>query len=245
MKAKFRKWSPLVALGLFLVVVVIFILTAGKEDPSEAHYVQGVNELTLNGVSFTLINDIEAETYIGSMVSDVLKGCRGERVGAIESYGIMTVAVLYAVEGDARNRYLVDSKDRLYVRTDLLEETRAMLSKEESFSVFRIVGKDKDMKSLKDLEKEDVEEIFRMAKEGTEVTINATKVVTDYNNRREVFAFTEDRTLYRAALELFLYNNEVYVTTFFEGNEDKLQKQTLKGVKLTEGLREKLLGMWD
>lgn len=230
---------------LFFVAVLLFILFGGKEDTTEAHYVQGVNEITLDGVSYTLVNDIEAETYIGSMVSDIIKGCRGERIGSVQSYGIMVVAILFEVPGDTEHRYLTDSNDRLYVQTAHLEEYQKMSADPNSFCDYRMVGADKNMDSLKNLDVDTVQTILDAQENGEEVTVDDKAFIINYNNRREVFAFTSDGFLYRASFELFLYNNEVYVTTYFEGDEDTSRAQVLKGVRLPEELQLKLKEIWD
>ncbi len=245
MKEALRKWWPLVAFLLFFVAVLLFILFGGKEDTTEAHYVQGVNEITLDGVSYTLVNDIEAETYIGSMVSDIIKGCRGERIGSVQSYGIMVVAILFEVPGDTEHRYLTDSNDRLYVQTAHLEEYYKMLASPDAFCDYRMVGADKNMDSLKKLDEAAVEVILEAQEKGQEVTVEDKAFIINYDNRREVFAFTSDGFLYRARLELFLYNNEVYVTTHFEGDEDTSRAQVLKGVRLPEELQSMLKEIWN
>ena len=69
---------------------------------------------------------------------------------------------------------------------------------------------------------------------GGETTIRDASVVTDYSNRREIFAFTEDGILYKVVAELFLYQGSVYLTTGFEGDKNTAKEQKLTGVKLPE-----------
>ncbi len=241
----FRKWWPVGAFVLLFVAAFLFIIFGGEQDKTEAHYVQGVQELTLDGVSYVLLNDIESENYIGSMVSSILKGCRGERIGSIQSYGIMVVAVLFEVPGDTEHKYLTDSNDRLYVRKDCYEETKSALENPDYLCDYRMVGEDKDMEGLQPLSKETMEAIRTSKENGEEVTVTDKAFVVNYNNRREVFAFSEDGFLYQARYELFLYNNEVYVTTHFEGNEDTTREQILKGVRLPDEFQTVVKEMWN
>ena len=63
--------------------------------------------------------------------------------------------------------------------------------------------------------------------------ITDEEFLDSYGLRREIFAFTEDGLFFRASNELFIYNDEVYVTVkFLPASETKDKKAMLVGTKL-------------
>ncbi len=239
-----RKWWPFAVILLVFVVALYIILFAGNDAP-EANYVGGVDKLELDGVTYRLINDVTKEEYIGSMVRSILTAERGEKLAEIKSFGLMVIAMIYNVPGDEAQKYVIDSTGRVYVKEELYEATAAEIADEASFTDYRMVGADKSMSGLKKLSIEQVEVILDAMENGQEVSITDKPFIINYQNRREIFAFSEDGLLYRAELELFLYEETVFVTTYFAGNEDATKDQALRGVPLPEGLGEELKAIWD
>ncbi len=70
-------------------------------------------------------------------------------------------------------------------------------------------------------------------------------VTQNFKNRREIFAFTADGILYKASMELFLYQNQVYVTTRYEDRTDEKKLSILTGKLLPEELQGYFRGYWD
>ncbi len=239
-----RKWWPLAAVLLVFVVALCIILFVGNDAP-EANYVNGVDKLELDGVTYMLINDVTKEEYIGSMVRSILSAERGEKIAEIKSFGLMVIAMLYDVVGDDTQKYVIDSTGRIYIKEEFYEAAKAELADEAAFTDYRMVGTDKSMSGLKELSIEQVEMIRDAMENGQEVSITDKPFIINYQNRREIFAFSEDGLLYRAELELFLYEETVFVTTYFAGNEDATKDQALRGVPLPEELGEQIKAIWN
>ncbi len=248
MRKKHGIWGPLLALALFMIAVLVFIFTAGSQNRgAQGHYVNGVMEIRLEDENYVLLNDVESQSYIGSQVSDVIKAERGKKVGTIASYKILTLAVLYEVEGDTKGQYLVDSKERIYVRKELYEEVSAQLKEESAFCDYRIVNSEKKYDTLVDIDDEKARQTEALANDESSeglLQIDDVLVTQDFSNRREIFAFTADGVLYRARLELFLYQDQIYVTTRYEDNSDEKKPSILTGKLLPEELQEYYKSMW-
>ncbi len=248
MRKKLGIWGPVIALGVFMIAVLIFIFTAGSGNRgAEGHYVNGIREISLEDENYILINDVDSKSYIGSQVSDVWKAGRGEKVGTISSHRILTLAVLYEVTGDSERKYLVDSKERIYVRKDLYDGTMAVLAEESAFCDYRIVDSEKKYDALLDIDDEKALQTEALAKNGSSeglLQIDDVLVTQDFGNRREIFAFTEDGLLYKAKLELFLYRDKIYVTTRYEDNSDAKKPSVLTGKLLPEELQEYFKSVW-
>lgn len=248
MRKKHGWLGPLIALGIFFVAVVLFILTAGNKNRGiDVHYTNGIKEIDVDGQHYMLLNDVTSESYIGSKVSDVLKCVRGEKVGTVSSYKILTLAIVYRVEGDVSQKYLVDSRERIYVKKEFYEETKAYLEREDAFSDYRIVGAQKNVDALIDIDDEKGAMITELVNDPSAEGLFRTDDVAlteNYNNRREVFAFTTDGVLYKACLELFLHEGSVYVTTRFEDNSEKKELNVITGKLLPEELQEYFRGFW-
>ena len=248
-----RKWGIFLAAGAFFIAVLIFILTAGNSNKGKtAHYTNGTLEVEIDGVRYELINDVDGETYIGSMVSDALKAERGEKVGTVTSYGIMTVAVLYRVSGDETGELLIDARGRIYAKSGT-EEKYAALTAEECFTDYRMAVGAKTYDTLADIEDAIPAEVLKSLKEYTEgtsegmdntVRIDDPLVSEKETNRRELFVFTEDGMFYKAALELFQYNGHVYVTSGYTDNGDDAA-DVLFGLRVSEEAEEYFLKVWD
>lgn len=249
MRKKLGKWGPLIALGLFMLAALIFIMTAGNGNRGiTIHYVDGTREMEVKGEHYILINDVDSKDYIGSMVSTVLKCDRGEKVGTISSWWILTMAVVYEVQGDPNRDFLVDSRERIYIRKNLYEAKAAELEKAETFPDYRIVGKAKNYNALIDIDDEKGAALLAWANDGSSEGLYQTDsidVTQNFNNRREIFAFTSDGLLYKASMELFLYQDQVYVTTRYEDRTDEKKLSILTGKLLPEELQEYFRGYWN
>lgn len=236
-----KKWYPFLLFGLFALAGMIFLFHSmrPKNTGADARYLDGRDLLSVDGKEYALINDIESKTFIGSEVSDVVKAMRGEEKAKIISGGIMTVAVIYNVEGDPDGNYLIDAAGRLYAKKEIAERERARLQNPESFPVRKIVGQNKDMESLQVIGEESYAKILEAEKDLTDnVRITDEKITDSYGLRREIFAFTEDGMFFRASNELFIYNEEIYVTVrFLTAKETKDGKAMLVGTKLPAELQ--------
>lgn len=244
----FKKWLPFLLGGVIVITGMILMIVTMRPNwgADKAKYVNGREELELKGVRYRLINDVESETYVGSGITDVLKTERGERAGSIVSGGIMTVAVLYHVKDDAKDEYLIDSVGRIYVKSELADAAKVKFADPASFPVYRILGASKEHDSFTDISAELFERISAYAS-GTDGSVRITEkaYTEDFSDRREVFAFTEDLSFYRACGELFLYKNEVYVTTgFIKEKDTKDHKAVLLGNRLPDELQGELRSLW-
>ena len=231
-----KKWYPLIIFGILAVagIVYVFVSMAPKNNGEDAKYLDGRDLMEVGGVTYALINDIESKTYIGSEVSDVVKAMRGEEKAKIISGGIMTVAVIYSVDGDADGNYLIDAAGRLYAKQEIADRERERLKNPENFPVRKIVSSDKSMEGLKDVSPKAYEAILAAEKDLSDnVRITDEQFLDSYGLRREIFAFTEDGLFFRASDELFLYSDEVYATVqFITASQAADGKAMLVGTKL-------------
>ena len=231
-----KKWYPLIIFGILAVagIVYVFVSMAPKNNGEDAKYLDGRDLLEVGGVKYELINDIESKTYIGSEVSDVVKAMRGAEKAKIISGGIMTVAVIYSVDGDADGNYLIDAAGRLYAKQEIAGRERERLKNPENYPVRKIVSSDKSMESLKDVSPNAYEAILAAEKDLSDnVRITDEQFLDSYGLRREIFVFTEDGLFFRASDELFIYNDEIYATVqFIPASEASDGKAMLVGTKL-------------
>ena len=96
-----KKWYPLLLFGVFAVAGIVWLFVSMKpKSGTGARYLDGRDLMEVGGVEYALINDIETKTFIGTEVSDVVKAIHGEEKAKIQSGGLMTLAVIYKVEGD-------------------------------------------------------------------------------------------------------------------------------------------------
>ena len=237
-----KKWYPFLLFGAFAVggIVFLFVTMKPKWGGDKATYVDGREELSLGGEHYRLINDVDAETFVGSGVSDVLKTERGEQAGSIVSGGFMTLGVLFKVKGDAEGNYLVDSVGRIYAKNAISETEKKRLSDPGNFPVHRVLGTDKSLESFVEIKPEDYEKIAAAAADVTaSVRISEKSVAEDFDGRRKIFAFTEDGMWYRACGELFCYKDSVFVTTgFLTAKQTTDHKAVLTGTALPAELQE-------
>ncbi len=233
---------PYFLLVVMLAAIGIFLFSRGNDSGKKAKYTSGNVELEMDGTKYTLINDILSKEYVGSQVQVVVSATREEQVGLVKSVGI-TLAKLFGVRGDADGRYLIDNLGRIYARSDIAEETKNRLSAADGFPMFRIVGADHDPLTAKDLSAEDMKALQEIGEDNA-VTITDKTFVTDYTNRREIFAFTSDDIFYKVTAELFLYRGAVYLTTGFTGDKNTAKDQSLTGVKLPEELQARFAEYW-
>lgn len=234
---------PYFLLVVMLAAIGIFLFSRGDNSGGKAKYISGTVELELDGTAYSMVNDILAEEYVGSQVKSVVSATRGEQAGIVKSMGF-TLAKLFRVKGDAEGRYLIDNVGRLYARADIAGEVKTLLSSESGFPVSRIVTADHTPETARELTAEDVEMLRALPANGAEVTVTDKSVVTDYSNRREIFAFTEDGLIYKVTMELFRYQNAVYLTTGFSGDKNTMKDQKLTGVKLPDEQQERFAEFW-
>lgn len=241
MKEFFKKWGAVLAFAAFFIAVVVFIFTAGNGNRGiEGHYVKGVALIELDGQNYQVVNDVDSKTYVGSMVSDVLKCGRGEKVGTISSYHILTLAALYRVTGDETGNYLTDSRERIYVKEELAEETKKYFADRNNFLDLKIISDDKRFDDLIDIDDAYDAVLDELAYGEGSVglrRITDQLFVTNMKNRKEIFAFTADGLFYRARYELFCYEEQVYVTVDFEDNSKQKRESILIGKLLPEELQ--------
>lgn len=237
------KALPFVVLVAVMAAIGIFLFSRGNDNGEKAKYINGVSELEMGGTKYAMINDLTTEVYVGSQVRVIVGAERGEQVGIVRSMGI-TLAKLFQVVGDTDGKYLVDSNGRLYAKSNIADAERTRLATDASFSKFRVVGAEHDPQKSTELTAEEATMLLALAKETADTTVTDKNVVTDYSNRREVFAFTEDGIFHKVVLELFLYKNEVYLTIDFAGDKNTLKEQKLTGVKLPEETQERFSAFW-
>ena len=244
-----RKYYPLIALGTIVIAggLFLFFMMRPNWGTEKAKYVDGREEVVLKDVHYRLINDVDTKAYVGSGIVDVLKTQRGERAGAIVSGGIMTIAVLYHVKDDTAGNYLVDSVGRIYAKKEIAEAEKAKFDDLSNYPVHGAVSGLKDTGSFTILKEEVYEIIRETAAEGEEpVKITDKAVTEDFDGRREIFAFSEDHMWYRACGELFLYKNDVYVTTGFQNEKETPdRKAVLSGRRLPDELQDPLRRLWQ
>lgn len=254
MRKFLSKWSTLIIIGIFVLIVLYIIFFTGN-DAKTAHYKNGVEVILLDDREYTLINDITSEDAIGSKVSSILSANRAEKCGQIKSMGILVMSTLYRAEGDRDGRYLVDSSGRVYVLSGNADEIKTKIEDGSVFTTFKMDTGTKSLNQLTGLPDDAVamiENLKKQAADGAEkteelktVTINDKAFVSDYGNRREIFGFSEDGVLFQALTELFLYNNEVYLTTVFVGDEDTKKEQILMGVRIPDEWQEMFQKNWQ
>lgn len=252
-KVNDMNWKKILPVALPIVVfvgLILFLALSGRQKQGRiARYVDGRDVIEIEGVRYALINDTEAQSYIGSLVSDVVKATRGEQYASIRSKGLfaMTLGVLSRIEGDADTLYLLDGNGNLYAREGQAEALRNRLADRSAFSDYKIIGKNKKNGEMREMPAEDYAAITAAAAdpEGC-LEIREKNITEDYDTRREVFAFTEDGMFFRACSELFLYNNEVFVTVgFVDSKSSKDKKSVLTGKRLPKEIADRYRDLWN
>jgi len=243
-----KKWYPLLLFGMLAVAGIVYLFVSMKPKSGKgARYLDGRDLMEVGGVEYALINDIDAKTFIGTEVSDVVKAMHGEEKAKIQSGGLMTLAVIYKVEGDEEENYLIDSAGRLYAKKEIADRERARLADPANFPVRKVVSTGKTTESLKDLDEQTYERILEAEKDLSDnVRISDEYVTESYGLRREILAYTEDGLFCRATNELFLYNNEVYVTVaYLSADKTQNKKPMLIGTRLPDDLQPVFLPLFQ
>ena len=101
------------------------------------------------------------------------------------------------------------------------------------------MDKTHNLQNASELTAEEAEMLRGLAEAEEKITIADKVFVTDYSNRREIFAFTADGLFYKVTMELFLYKDEIYLTTGFTGDKNTAKDQSLTGVKLPAEQQER------
>lgn len=240
---------PYFVLVVCLTAIGIFLFTRGNNSGEKAKYTSGVTDLELGGVGYSMVNDILDNKYVGSQVRSIVSAERGEQAGIIRTMGVITIAKLFRVKGDEAGRYLIDNMGRLYARSDISDNVKKSLETDEGLPVLKIVTAEHSPQSARALTPEETEMLRALLRDGAEDTITYATItdalfVTDYSNRREIFAFSEDDLLYKVVMELFRYQNGVYLTTGFSGDKNTVKEQKLSGAKLPEEWQERFAEYW-
>lgn len=247
MEKTLLRLAPYFLLLLMLAAIGFFLFSRGNDSGSKAKYTDGIKALEMDGNKYELINDITAETYVGSKILSVAGAGRGEQVGIIKSMGVITIAKLFRVLGDTEGKYLIDNTGRLYMRTGIgvnAAEVREAMKGEAFFSNLHIVNAKHDPYESKELTPEEAEMLRSLPDSAEEISVPDKSFIMDYSNRREIFGFTEDGLIYKVTMELFLYKDAVYLTSGFEGDKNTAKEQKLSGRKLPDEWQEKFAEYW-
>ena len=220
MEKTLLRLAPYFLLVLMLAAIGFFLFSRGNDSGSKAKYTDGIKALEMDGNKYELINDITAETYVGSKILSVAGAGRGEQVGIIKSMGVITIAKLFRVLGDTEGKYLID------------------------FPNLHIVNAKHDPYESKELTPEEAEMLRSLPDSAEEISVPDKSFIMDYSNRREIFGFTEDGLIYKVTMELFLYKDAVYLTSGFEGDKNTAKEQKLSGRKLPDEWQEKFAEYW-
>jgi hypothetical protein len=248
MKRSKGKW---IRTGLIIAAVIglfVFLFSLGT-DGARAKYTDGINRVKLGGTEYELVNDILKEEYIGSDVRAGIATERGEVAGTIKSFFILTMATLYHVQGDTEGRYLVDSSGRIYAKTGEAAALRAGFEDGSAFTNWKIDDATKSLEGMKELSAEQAEAVLSLAGSGAATkSIDETLYVSDFSNRREVFAFTADGLFRKPVAELFYYGSgdvkEVFLTTAYKADKKSTKPPHLEGIRLPEELQAAFSVYW-
>ncbi len=243
--SKFRrliKWWPLPAYLLLVVLMILFIMSGDKDDLYDAHYKEGTNVVSVGGTDYTILSKEQEDSYIGSFVSDKLNAVKGDKIASVRSY-LLYVSVFFEIKGDPEHDYLLDGKNTVYVKKDMLEEAKGYFSDDSHINEYRMTAKLKDLDTMNVLTKEQTDMLFKLS--GDEILVDDVLITENYETRREIYGFYDDGLFYKAVMELFKYNNEIYKTTMMIDGDDNQGKSVLKGIKLPDEYQQQFLSIWN
>ncbi|MBO4626754.1 MAG: hypothetical protein J5645_02075 [Lachnospiraceae bacterium] len=248
MKKSKGKWIRIGLIAAAIIGLFIFLFSRGGSG-ARAKYTDGINRVKLGDTEYELVNDILKEEYIGSDVRAGISTERGEVAGTIKSFFILTMATLYRVKGDAEGRYLVDSSGRIYAKAGEAAALKAGFEDGSAFTSWRIDDATKTLEGMKELPKEQVEAVLSLiGSDAARKSIDETLYVSDFNNRREVFAFTADGLFRKPVAELFYYGSgdvkEVFLTTAYKADKKSTTPPHLEGIRLPEEWQAAFSGYW-
>lgn len=247
MKDNVKNWLPLVVFFALLLggIIVLIVTMKPKKNGEKAAYVDGFSEIAVGDEHYVLVNDIESQSYIGSGVGDFVKCKRSDTAASITG-GFMTLNVLYRVEGDASGNFLTDSNGRIYAKKEISQSEKERLSLQDSYVKYKVIDTDKKSGQFHDISIEQYAKLMELASDTEDVIrLDDKQIAEEFDNRREVFAFTADEAFFRACAELFLYNNEVYLTIdYLNAKQSETKKAVLTGTKLPEELQTVFRPFW-
>lgn len=241
--SKKRFWiTALVVYVLLMTLVLVFVNSGDKDDLYKAHWKEGKKVITMGGVDYRILSSGDSTTYIGSTVSDRLNGVKKDKIASVRSY-MLYVSVFFSLENDPEFDYLLDGKNYIYVKDSMYNEAVKYVEDFSNMSEYRMTSAKKDLESMNTLTKEEVDMLENLT--GEEKIITDIKITENYENRREIYGFYDNNILYKARMELFKYNGEIYKTTFFIDKNKNKGTTTLKGIKLPEEYQERFKSIWD
>ncbi len=239
---KLLRWWP-VPVYIILVIVLIFFIKGGDEnDLYKAKYNGSTEKILLGDTEYTLLSKEEQDSYIGSFVSDKLNAVKKDKVASMRSY-LLYVGVYFSVEGDDDLNYLIDGKNNIFVKSEMYEEAKKYFADSANISEYKMTAKLKDLETMNTLTDKQVDMLSGLS--GEEVIVKDVIVTENYETRREIYGFFDDGIFYKAYMELFLYNNEVYKTTMMIDGDDNEGVSVLRGIKLPEEYQEEFKAIWD
>lgn len=236
------KWWPLPAYLLLVIGMFFFIKSGDEKDLYEAHFKEGAEVVTVGDTDYVIFSKEDKESFIGSFVSDKLNAVSGDKIASVRSF-LLYVSVFFEIEGDPEHNYLVDGKNTIYVRADKLEEARAYFSDDSHINGYKMTSKMKDLDSMNVLSEEQMNMLSQL--KGDEILVDEIIITENYETRREIYGFYDDGIFYKAVMELFKYNNEIYKTTMMIDGNDNQGKSVLRGIKLPEEYQQEFLNIWD
>lgn len=239
---KLLRWWPVPIYIILVIVLIIFIKGGDEDDLYKAKYNGSTDKLLLGDTEYTLLSKEEQDSYIGSFVSDKLNAVKKDKVASMRSY-LLYVGVYFSVEGDDNLDYLIDGKNNIFVKSELLEDAEKYFADTSNISEYKMTAKLKDLETMNTLTDEQMEMLRNLS--GEEVIVKDITVTENYETRREIYGFYDDGIFYKAAMELFLYNNEVYKTTMMIDGDDNEGVSVLRGIKLPEEYQEAFKAIWD
>jgi 3-methyladenine DNA glycosylase AlkC len=238
---KLLRWWPLPVYIIGVIVLILFIKSGDEEDLYKAHMKKGTETVTIGDYDYTVLSKEDEDSYIGSSVSDKLNAVKKDKIASLRSY-LLYVSVFYSIEGDEEFDYVMDGKNTIYVKSELLSQAQAYYNDYTNINSFKITTTAKDYESMKEVSSDVYEMLDELS--GDEVLIKDKSVTENYENRREIYGFYDNGLMYRAVKELFKYNNEIYLTTYYVDADDNNGTTVIKGIKLPEEYQSSFKEYW-
>ncbi|MDD6102395.1 MAG: hypothetical protein PUB67_04715 [Clostridiales bacterium] len=239
---KIFRWWPLYVYILFCSLILVFIATGDEKLPYEAYYKEGTKYVVIGDVSYRTLSVDDEDEYIGSFVSTKLQAVKNEKIARIKSY-LLYVSSYYSVVGCENLDYVIDGKYNVYVRAELLDEKKAYFDNKENITSYKMTSKNKDHQSMNPLSEEFVEMLDNLS--GTEIVIKELYIIENYENRREIYGFYSDGIFSRACYELFMYKDDIYLTTKVLDKKKNNGESVLRGIRLPDEYQDYIKKIWD
>lgn len=236
------RWWPVPVYILLVVVLIIFIKGGDENDLYKAKYNGSTDRILLGDTEYTLLSEEEQDSYIGSFVSDKLNAVKKDKVASMRSY-LLYVGVYFSAEGDDNLDYLIDGKNNIFVKSELYEGAEKYFADSSNISEYKMTAKLKDLETMNTLTDEQMNMLRELS--GEEIIVKDITVTENYETRREIYGFYDDGIFYKACMELFLYNNEVYKTTMMIDGNDNEGVSVLRGIKLPKEYQDEFKAIWD